>query len=173
MPRTRRKLDACQIVQGRAPFIVEDRVVLIGWLYLLPQLNIKLRPQILAMKPGTRVVSHQFHMGEWEPDETLKVEFRDAYLWIVPAQIAGRWRTTVALPAGERSYEFEIKHYSELIAPALEGAGRERLWWSLTVGLRAAYADDDPWREFLYGEYPKMPERVTTLRAAVKAEVVK
>ena len=60
-------------------------------LYLLPELNLKLRPRILAMKPGTRVVSHQFKMGDWEPDETLQESFRDAYLWIVPANVAGRW----------------------------------------------------------------------------------
>jgi tRNA G37 N-methylase Trm5 len=47
-------------------------------MYLLPQLNIKLRPTILKMKPGTRVTSHQFGMGEWEPDQQLKVESRDA-----------------------------------------------------------------------------------------------
>ena len=60
-------------------------------MYLLPQLNVKLRPTILAMKPGTRVTSHQFDMGDWEPDQHLKVESRDAYVWIVPAPVAGEW----------------------------------------------------------------------------------
>ena len=60
-------------------------------MYLLPQLNIKLRPTLLEMKPGTRVTSHQFDMGEWEPDQQLKVESRDAYVWIVPAKVAGKW----------------------------------------------------------------------------------
>ena len=60
-------------------------------MYLLPQLNIKLRPTILKMKPGTRVTSHQFGMGEWEPDQQLKVESRDAFVWIVPANVAGKW----------------------------------------------------------------------------------
>ena len=60
-------------------------------LYLLPELNLKLRPRILQMKPGTRVVSHQFKMGDWEPDETILESSRDAYLWIVPASVAGRW----------------------------------------------------------------------------------
>ena len=60
-------------------------------MYLLPQLNVKLRPTILAMKPGTRVTSHQFDMGDWEPDHALKVESRDAFVWIVPAQVAGEW----------------------------------------------------------------------------------
>ncbi|MCC6196326.1 MAG: class I SAM-dependent methyltransferase [Burkholderiales bacterium] len=60
-------------------------------LYLLPDLNYKLRPTILKMKPGTRVVSHQFNMRDWEADETYTEGYRDAYLWIVPAQAAGRW----------------------------------------------------------------------------------
>jgi SAM-dependent methyltransferase len=60
-------------------------------MYLLPQLNVKLRPTILAMKPGTRVTSHQFDMGDWEPDQALKVETRDVFVWIVPAPVAGEW----------------------------------------------------------------------------------
>ncbi len=61
-------------------------------MYLLPELNQQLRPQLLRMKPGTRIVSHMWDMGEWEPDETFSVDDNDAYLWIVPAQVAGRWK---------------------------------------------------------------------------------
>ena len=61
-------------------------------LYLLPSLNLKLRPTILNMQPGTRVVSHAFTMGEWEADQTETVEGRTAYLWIVPAKVDGNWR---------------------------------------------------------------------------------
>jgi SAM-dependent methyltransferase len=61
-------------------------------MYLLPDLNLKLRPIILKMKPGTRVTSHQFHMGDWDADETFTQEFRNAYLWIVPADVAGEWQ---------------------------------------------------------------------------------
>lgn len=60
-------------------------------MYLLPDLNVKLRPIILKMKPGTRVTSHQFHMGDWDPDESFTQEYRNAYLWIVPADVAGEW----------------------------------------------------------------------------------
>jgi len=62
-------------------------------LYLLPSLNLKLRPTILNMKPGTRVVSHAFTMGDWTADQTEQVEGRTAYLWIVPAKVDGNWRT--------------------------------------------------------------------------------
>jgi SAM-dependent methyltransferase len=60
-------------------------------MYLLPDLNLKLRPLILKMKPGTRVTSHQFHMGDWEPDLHFQEDGRDGYLWYVPADVAGTW----------------------------------------------------------------------------------
>jgi hypothetical protein len=60
-------------------------------MYLLPELNLRLRPTLLNMKPGTRVTSHQFTMGDWEPDETAEIEYRTAYLWIVPAKVEGSW----------------------------------------------------------------------------------
>jgi hypothetical protein len=73
-------------------------------LYLLPSLNLKLRPTILNMRPGTRVVSHAFDMAEWKPDQTANVEGRTAYLWIVPAKIDGTWRWEA--PSGTpRTYE--------------------------------------------------------------------
>jgi len=68
-------------------------------MYLLPALNLKLRPQILAMRPGTRVVSHSFTMEEWEPDETSASDGRRAYFWVVPANVGGTWTLEAA---GER-----------------------------------------------------------------------
>jgi len=66
-------------------------------LFLLPQLNLRLRPTILNMKPGTRVVSNSFNMAEWEADQTetipnCSVSFCTAMLWIVPAKVAGNWQ---------------------------------------------------------------------------------
>jgi hypothetical protein len=60
-------------------------------MYLLPALNLKLRPQILGMRPGTRVVSHSFNMDDWEPDETSSMDGRRAYFWVVPATVGGTW----------------------------------------------------------------------------------
>ena len=61
-------------------------------LYLLPALNLRLRPTLLAMKPGTRVVSYSFTMGEWEPDDHIdSLGDGSAYLWLVPANVAGTW----------------------------------------------------------------------------------
>jgi hypothetical protein len=60
-------------------------------LYLLPDLNLRLRPTLLKMKPGTRIVSHAFSMGDWEPDETMSHEYARGYFWVVPAQVEGDW----------------------------------------------------------------------------------
>jgi methyltransferase family protein len=60
-------------------------------LYLLPALNMKLRPQLLAMRPGTRVVSHSFTMEDWEADEISSLDGRRAYFWVVPANVMGNW----------------------------------------------------------------------------------
>jgi hypothetical protein len=72
--------------------------------YLLPEMNEKLRPKILALPPGTRVVAHDYHMGEWKPDmqQTIPVPEKIvgtagisyAYLWIVPAPVQGGWSVT-------------------------------------------------------------------------------
>jgi SAM-dependent methyltransferase len=61
-------------------------------MYLLPGLNLKLRSKLLDMKPGTRIVSHQFNMDDWQPDEVTNIEGRRAYFWLVPAKVAGNWR---------------------------------------------------------------------------------
>src|SRR5438128_4797549 len=67
--------------------------------YLLPEMNLKLRPKILALKPGTRVVAHDYHMGEWYPDDQRDIPVPEkkvgtagisyVYLWYVPARVAG------------------------------------------------------------------------------------
>ncbi len=63
-------------------------------LYLYPDLNMRLRPILLGMKPGTRVVSHAFTMGDWEPDETVTHQSARGYFWVVPAEVEGEWTMT-------------------------------------------------------------------------------
>ncbi|MVW78282.1 SAM-dependent methyltransferase [Bordetella sp. 02P26C-1] len=65
-------------------------------MFLLPSLNVKLRPTLLDMKPGTRILSNSFTMDDWEPDETARAvkdcsAYCSAYKWIVPAKVAGTW----------------------------------------------------------------------------------
>ena len=82
--------DKVKIVQGDI-FKEDFSKATVVTMYLLPELNMRLRPTLLAMKPGTRVTSHQFNMGDWEADETAEIEYRTAYLWIVPANVEGSW----------------------------------------------------------------------------------
>jgi hypothetical protein len=60
-------------------------------LYLLPQINLCVRHRLLAMAPGTRVVSHQYAMADWKPDQSVQILGRDVYLWVVPARVDGTW----------------------------------------------------------------------------------
>jgi SAM-dependent methyltransferase len=64
-------------------------------LYISPGAMQRLKPRLLKLAPGTRIVSHQFDLGDWEHDEKVEVEGRIAYLWVVPASIAGSWRVTI------------------------------------------------------------------------------
>ena len=61
-------------------------------MYLLPTINLKLRPKLLDLKPGTRIVSHAFTMDEWTEDQKDTFDGRTAYLWIVPAKVEGTWQ---------------------------------------------------------------------------------
>jgi precorrin-6B methylase 2 len=85
-------------------------------MFLLPSINLKLRPKILDMKPGTRIVSNSFDMEEWKSDETANVEgcnnWCTAHLWIVPAKVGGTWK----LPQGELT----IKQTFQMITGTLK-----------------------------------------------------
>jgi hypothetical protein len=86
-------------------FVTDFSKATVITLYLLPTLNMKLRPQLLSMKPGTRVVSHSFTMEDWEADEISTLDGRKAYFWVVPAQVGGSWN----LDAGGQKTELVIE----------------------------------------------------------------
>jgi hypothetical protein len=80
-------------------------------MFLLPQINLKLRPKILDLKPGTRIVSNSFTMGEWQEDgsDTLAgdcINWCTALLWIVPAKVAGTWKLAQGELSLQQSYQF-------------------------------------------------------------------
>src|SRR3970040_2302458 len=90
-------------VDGKATFVKADifesdfSEATVITMFLLPQLNLQLRPKLLDLKPGTRLVSNSFTMGEWEADETETVaddcvSWCTALFWIVPAKVQGTWR---------------------------------------------------------------------------------
>src|SRR5215208_2776269 len=89
-------------VRHRAKFLRESffdvdlRAATVVTLYLLPAINARLRPKLLwELKPGTRVVSNYFDMGDWKPDATLSVHHRVLYLWIIPGWVSGVWSCVV------------------------------------------------------------------------------
>jgi SAM-dependent methyltransferase len=94
-------------------------------LFLLPDLNLRLRPILLDMKPGTRVVSNTFDMGDWEPEARIQAHgdnctsYCTAMLWIVPAKVAGAWR----LPQGELTLQQEY----QMLTGTLNAGGKTEL----------------------------------------------
>jgi SAM-dependent methyltransferase len=81
-------------------------------MFLLPDINKRLRPKILSLKPGTRIVSNSFDMGDWEADETgtaVSEEgssyYRTALLWIVPAKVDGKWKSAAGEIAFQQQYQ--------------------------------------------------------------------
>lgn len=94
-------------------------------MFLLPEINLKLRPRLLDLKPGTRIVSNTFTMGEWEADQEVTTEenwnsWNTAYLWIIPAKVAGKWKLGNA--------ELDLTQEFQFIHGALINGGK-----SLTV----------------------------------------
>jgi SAM-dependent methyltransferase len=81
--------DKVKIIQGDI-FKEDFSKATVVTLYLLPELNQQLRPTILKMKPGTRVVSHAFDMGDWQPDGEIDNPAK-GYFWVVPANVSGEW----------------------------------------------------------------------------------
>jgi hypothetical protein len=85
-------------------------------MFLLPDINLKLRPKILDLKPGTRIVSNSFTMGDWDPDETATIEegctsYCTAHLWIVPAKVDGTWK----FPQGEVRITQRFQTFSGMV----------------------------------------------------------
>jgi hypothetical protein len=105
--------DKVKIVQGDI-FNEDFSNATVVTLYLLPDLDQQLRPRLLKMKPGTRVVSHLWDMGEWDADATLIAGDSEAFAWIVPAPVGGRWR----IPEGNGQWEALIDITSGFSASA-------------------------------------------------------
>jgi precorrin-6B methylase 2 len=114
--------EKAQFVQGDI-FETDFSKATVITLFLLPELNVKLRPKILDMKPGTRVVSNSFTMGDWQADRTQNATEKEgctayctAYLWIVPAKVEGKWKTSEG--------ELTLKQTYQNVTGSLEKDGK-------------------------------------------------
>ncbi len=104
--------------------------------YLLPEMNVKLRPKILALKPGTRVAAHDYHMGDWRPDEQKELIVPEKkvgnpgrsflYLWTVPAKVGGRWQAQVKAPVPE-NIELEFNQQFQVLSGESKNGGQRIL----------------------------------------------
>ena len=132
-------------------------------MFLLPSINMKLRPTILNLKPGTRIVSNTFTMEDWQADTTATVEddctsWCTALLWIVPAKVGGSWRipdgtltlkqefqqvsgtlggqaiTDAKLRGDTLTFKAKGKTYTaRVLGEVMTGVG-EKAWWGKKVG---------------------------------------
>lgn len=92
-------------------------------MYLLSPLIERLKPKLLAeLKPGTRIVAHNYGFKDWMPDRQVTIS-KTIMLYTVPAQVAGRWRLHAALPGGERSFDFELKQVFQRITGGVRVSG--------------------------------------------------
>ena len=139
--------DKAQFIQGDI-FETDFSKATVITLFLLPELNVKLRPKILDMKPGTRVVSNSFTMGDWEADQTQNAGEKEgcqsyctAYLWIVPAKVEGKWK----LPTGELTLKQKYQKVSgSLGADQVKGSLRaEQITFTAGKAQYTAKVDGD------------------------------
>lgn len=109
-------------------FDMDFREATVISMYLLPSVNLKLRPRLLReLAPGTRIVSHDFDMGEWEPDRTIAVGTHTVYFWIVPANMSGTWKWSLADGSDSHQYELRLRQkYQGVENAALAVDGKEQ-----------------------------------------------
>jgi len=134
-------------------------------LYLLPEVNLALRPRLLAqLAPGSRVVSHDWDMAEWRADEQVVIENlakpvvpqaqSTLYLWIVPAKVAGVWRVQVKGPDEEEALQIEFaQRFQELSGVVTRTHGSSQLQSANLRGAEIRFAVIDAARR------PAAPEQ--------------
>jgi len=131
-------------------FETDIRAASVLTLYLLPEVNLQLRPRLLAqLQPGTRVVSHDWDMGDWRPDAWAGVTDLDkpvmpmrssmVYLWIIPAQVAGAWKVSVDGMDEALDIEF-AQRFQEISGAAARGRGRAALQSARLRGMEIGFA---------------------------------
>ncbi len=108
-------------------------------MYLLPGVMARLQPRLLELKPGTRLVSHDFRLGDWKPDVSTQIR-KNTFLWTVPARVGGRWQLKMTLPGGERQMSLELRQKFQEV----EGFGQfsdrpSQIWESRLSGDRLSF----------------------------------
>lgn len=132
-------------VEARVKFVEQDLFktdlspATVITMYLFPEVNRRLRLRLLTLKPGTRVVSHDYDLGDWRPDRTSTIR-KNVFLWIVPARVAGRWQIRLALPPIERLIEIEFtQRYQEVSGSARLNGVPAPVWEAQLNGARMSF----------------------------------
>lgn len=125
-------------------------------LYLLPHVNRRLRPQLLDLTPGTRIVAHDFDLDEWKPDQITTIR-KNVFLWIVPAKVGGRWQAKVPLPGSVHTYQIDFRQNFQMIDGLVRLDGKPvQMWEARLRGDRISFvivdADDPDQEASLYFE---------------------
>lgn len=115
-------------------------------MYLLPGVMMRLRPLLLDLKPGTRLVSHDFRLEDWNPDVTTQIR-KNSFLWIVPAKVAGKWDMKFTLPGagagasgGTHSIALELRQkFQEVDGFARYDGRHAQIWESRLSGDRLSF----------------------------------
>jgi hypothetical protein len=158
-------------------------------IYLLPEVNLMVRGKLLAtLKPGTRIVSHDYDMGEWRPDLSMVLDAPDkpvgadkkskVFYWLVPAAVSGKWRWQTAIDGKTADYELDLSQMFQTIEGALAGpTGKTKIGEARITGTRLSFAAvveraGEKERHFYSGEVGKqgVTGTVTVTRGLAKRE---
>jgi SAM-dependent methyltransferase len=138
-----RKVAQAEGVEQRARFVEQNlfetdlsRATVISS-YLLPEMNLKLRPRLLSLRPGTRVVAHDYHMGAWFPDEEKDIPVPEkvvgtpgvsyVYVWIVPARVAGAWQVQLGGGGKPETFDVTFEQLFQMVEGSLRAGGQNTL----------------------------------------------
>lgn len=135
-------------VEDKVLFIQEDLFTTdfsrasVVTMYLLNSVNLKLRPHLLKnLRPGTRIVSHDFSMDEWEPDEFRKEGYSDIYYWVIPADAKGNWR----FKTGGEGFTLSVKQdFQKIDVNLRSGSTTYKISDAVLAGERISFTANHP-----------------------------
>jgi SAM-dependent methyltransferase len=130
-------------------FNTDLREATVVTMYLLSNLVNRLQPKLLAeLKPGTRIIAHDYGFDAWKPDRTVKV-IKTFYLYVVPARVAGRWELEVSMPDGAHKYEVDLRQQlQEISGGASVSGGFLPLYEARLSGERISFVISDRQRNY-------------------------
>ena len=125
-------------------FVADFSEATVVTLYLITHMNDRLRPRLLKLRPGTRIVSHNYGMTDWDADEVAFHNETRALLWVVPAQVDGRWSLQTGGRPGERVIVNLVQQYQRVKGEIFFGSAGRPIRHAELLGTRLALSVSDP-----------------------------